>query len=146
MEAFPVATKRRKLRFPAQGCRCLTRSTSKDVLAIIRPKPDRLYLQVVPGSNKTYGFALRPHEDRVGDCRDAAARSHTGEKRAVADPRRAENDVLPIRQIVRRIYAIEILFMAVGDQAFSLLFVARPHSALHIATEAFDRSRRQHCF
>ena len=25
---------------------------SKDVFAIIRPKPDRLYLQIVPGSNK----------------------------------------------------------------------------------------------
>src|SRR4029077_19842276 len=100
-----------------------TRSTSKDVFAIIRPQPDRLYLQVVPGSNETYGFALRSHQDRVGDCRHAAARSHTRQKRAVADPGRAENDVLAIRQIVRRIHAIDILFMAVGDQALSLLFV-----------------------
>src|SRR5258705_13069622 len=100
MEAFPVATKRRKLRFPAQGCRCLTRSTSKDVLAIIRPKPNRLNLQVVPGSNKTYGFALRSHEDRVGDCRDAAARPHSGKKRAVTDAGRAENDVLAVGEIV----------------------------------------------
>ena len=36
---------------------------SKDVFAIIRPKPDRLDLQVVPGSDETYGFALRTHED-----------------------------------------------------------------------------------
>jgi hypothetical protein len=70
------------------------------VFAIIGPKPDRLYLQVVSGSNKTYGFALRSHEDRVGDGRDAAARSHTGEKRAVTDPRCAENDVLPMGEIV----------------------------------------------
>src|SRR4029077_3248558 len=100
MEAFPLATNRRKLQFPAQGCRYLTRSTSKDVFAIIRPKPNRLYLQVVPGSNKTYGFALRSHEDCVCDCRDAAARSHSGEKCAVADSRRAENDVLPMGEIV----------------------------------------------
>src|SRR5258705_13037492 len=100
MEAFPLATNQRKLQFSAQGCRCLTRSTSKDVFAIIRPKPDRLYLQVVSGSNKTYGFALRSHEDRVGDCRYAAARSHTGKKRAVADAGRAENDVLPVGEIV----------------------------------------------
>src|SRR5437763_13920245 len=145
MEAFPSTTNRRKLQFPAQGYHCLTRSTSKDVFTIIRPKPDRLYLQVMPGSNKTYGFAFGSHEDRVGDCRDAAARPHAGEKRAVADAGRAENDVLTIRQIVRRIYAIEISFMAVGDQAFSLLVVAWPHSALHVAAEAFDRSRREHC-
>ena len=80
----------------------------------------------------------------MGDCRDAAARPHTGKKRAVADAGRAENDVLAIRQIVRRIYAIEIIFIAVGDQALSLLFVAWSHSALHVSTEAFDRSRRQH--
>src|SRR4029077_11156745 len=96
MEAFPLATNRRKLQFPAQGCRCLTRSTSKDVFAIIRSKPNRLYLQVVSGSNKTYGFTLRSHEDRVGDGRDAAARPHTGEKRAVTDPGCAENDILPM--------------------------------------------------
>src|SRR6476661_7549456 len=100
MEAFPLTTNRRKVQFPAQGNRCLTRSTSKDVFAIIRPKPDRLYLQVVPGSNKTYGFALRSHEDRVSDCRDAAARSHTGKKRAVADAGRAENDVLAMGEVV----------------------------------------------
>ena len=100
MEAFPLATNQRKLQFPAQKCRCLTRSTSKDVFAIVRSKPDRFYLQVVPGSNKTYGFALRSHEDRVGDCRDAAARSHTGEKRAVADAGRAENDVLAVGEVV----------------------------------------------
>src|SRR5258708_5131705 len=100
MEAFPLATNRRKLQFRAQGCRCLTRSMSKDVFAIIRPKPDRLYLQVMPGSNKTYGFALCSHEDRVGDCRDTAARSHTGKKRAVTDPGCAENDVLPMGEIV----------------------------------------------
>src|SRR4029453_15844748 len=117
MEAFRLATNRRKLQFPAQGCRCLTRSTSKDVFAIIRPKPDRLYLEVVPGSNKTYGLALRSHEDRVRDCRHAAARPHPREKRAVAVSGRAKNDFLPIRQIVRRIYAIEILFIAVRDQA-----------------------------
>jgi hypothetical protein len=73
---------------------------SKDVFAIIRPKPDRLYLQVVPGSNKAYGFALRSHQDRVGDCRHAATRSHTGEKRAVTDAGRAENDVLAMGEVV----------------------------------------------
>src|SRR5437773_9532224 len=100
MEAFPLTTNRRRLQFPAQGYRCLTRSTSKDVFAIIRPKPNRLYLQVMPGSNKTHGFAFRSHEDRVGDCSDAAARPHTGEKRAVADAGCAENDVLPMGEIV----------------------------------------------
>src|SRR4029077_4015143 len=100
MEAFPLATNRRKVQFPAQGHRCLTRSMSKNVFAIIRPKPNRLYLQVVPGSNKTYGFALRSHEDRVGDCRDPAARPHTRKKRAVTDAGRAENDVLPMGEIV----------------------------------------------
>ena len=80
------------------------------------------------------------------DCSDATACSHTFKKRTVTDPGRAENNILPIRQIVRRIYAVEILFVAVGDQAFSLFFVAWPHSALHIATEAFDRSRRKDCF
>jgi len=82
----------------------------------------------------------------VCDRRDAAACSHTLKKRAVADPGRAENDVLAICQIVCRIDAIEILLMAISNQAFSLLFVARPHSALHIATEAFDRSRGKDCF
>src|SRR5882757_10758089 len=100
MEVFPLTTNRRKLQFPAQGYRCLTRSRSKDVFAIIRPKPDRLYLQVVPGSNKTYGFALRSHEDRVSDCRDAAARSHTGKKRAVTNAGCAENNVLAMGEVV----------------------------------------------
>src|SRR5439155_26536869 len=119
MEAFPLTTNRRKLQFPAQGYRCLTRSTSKDVFTIIRPKPDRLYLQVMPGSNKTYGLALGSHEVRVGDSPDAAARPHTGQKRPVADARRAVNHVLTTRQIVPRIYAIGIFYMAVGDQAIS---------------------------
>ena len=82
----------------------------------------------------------------MSDCRDAAARSHTGKKGAVTDPGCAENDVLAIGQIVCRIYAIQILFMAFGNQAFSLLVVARLHSALHIATEAFDGSRSQYRF
>src|SRR4029453_1635003 len=146
MEAFPLATNRRKLQLPAQGCRCLTRSTSKYVFAIIRPKPYRLHLQVVPGSDKTHSFALRTHEDRVRDCSDATACSHTLQQRTVTDPGRAENNVLPIRQIVRRIYAVEIFFVAIRDQAFPFLFVAWPHSALHVSAEAFDRSRREHSF
>src|ERR1700755_1122587 len=100
----------------------------------------------MPGSNKTHGFALRSHEDRVRDCSDPAASSDTLKKRAVADPGRAKNDVLAVRQIVCRIYAVEILFIAIGDQAFSLFFVAWPHSALHVSAEAFDRGRREHCF
>src|SRR4029434_6198552 len=100
----------------------------------------------MPGSNKPYGFAFRSHEDRVRNCRHATARSYNREKLAIADTGCAENDVLAIRQVVRCIYAVEIFFVAVGDQAFSLLFIAWPHSALHVSSEAFNRSRGEHCF
>ena len=68
------------------------------------------------------------------NCSNAPAGAHTLKKSAVADSGRAENDILAIRQIVRCINAVEILFVAFGNQAFSLLFVARPHSALHVSS------------
>src|SRR5439155_239067 len=84
-------------------------------------------------------FDIRP---KISDRNDATTRAHTWQQRAVADSGRAENDVLAIRQIVRRIDAVEIFFVAVGDQLFPLLLVARPHFALHIAAETFDPGSR----
>ena len=52
----------------------------------------------------------------MGDRGVAAARAHTWEERAVADPGRAEKDVLAVGQIVCRIDAVEIFFETVGDQ------------------------------
>src|SRR5580765_4408282 len=79
-------------------------------------------------------------------CCDAAVRADTAQQRAVADPSRAENNVLPVGQIVRRIDLVEILFEAVGDQFLSFLLIARPHLTLHVATQAFDSRRCEHCF
>ena len=61
MEISKLESPRRETRFADPLS--LSLATSKDMFAIIRPKPDRLYLQVVPGSNKTYGFTLCTHED-----------------------------------------------------------------------------------
>ena len=80
------------------------------------------------------------------DRSDAAARPHPGEERAVADPGCAENDVLAVGKIIGGKDAVEIFPVTVGDQVLSFLLVARPHSALHVATEAFDRRRRQYRF
>src|SRR5215471_10194199 len=116
------------------------------MFAIVGPKPDGLYLQIVPGLNKTYCLALSPHQDRMCDCRHASARSHTSEQGAVANAGCAEDNVLSVRQIVRCVNAVEVLFVAVADEILSLFVVARPHSALHVAAEAFDRRGREHCF
>ena len=80
------------------------------------------------------------------DRRHASARSHTSEQGTVADAGCAENDVLSVRQIVRCVNAIEFLLIAFGDKTLSLFLVARPHPALHVAAEAFDRRRREHRF
>ena len=80
------------------------------------------------------------------DCSHATTRAHTWQQRAVADSGCAEDDVLAIGQIVCRIDAVEIFFVALGDQLFSLLVVAWPHFALHVAAERFDPGSREHRF
>src|SRR5215212_7901992 len=77
---------------------------------------------------------------------DATACAHSREQRAIANARCTEQDVLTIGQVVGRIDASEVLFVAVSDEIFSLLLIARPHSALHIAAETFDRRCCQHSF
>ena len=70
------------------------------MFAIIRPEPNRFHLQIVSRANETHGLALGTHEDRMGNGRDAAVSSHTGQQRAVADPGRAEKNVLAVSQII----------------------------------------------
>ena len=103
------------------------------MLAIIRPEPNRFHLQIVPRANETHGLTLGAHEDRMRNGGDAAVGSHTAQQRAVADPSRAEKDILAVRQIVGRKDAVQIFLVAVVDQALSFLFITRPHFALHIA-------------
>ena len=115
------------------------------MLAIVGAQPDRLVLQIVRGANEPDRLALRAHQDRMRD-RACALRFHAAQERAVADSGRAEDNVLPVRQIVGEEDAAEIFFVPVGDQLFALLVIARPHHALHVAAEAFDPGRREHRF
>ena len=85
------------------------------MLATIRSQPDRLCLQIVPRSNETDRLALCSHQDGMRYCCDATVRADAAQQRAVADSGRAENNVLPVGQIVRRIDSVEIFFVAVGD-------------------------------
>ena len=70
------------------------------MFAIIGPESDRFCLQIVPRSNETHGLAFGAHEDRMRDGRDATVSADAAQQRAVADPGRAEKDVLAVRQIV----------------------------------------------
>src|ERR1043165_7063875 len=82
----------------------------------------------------------------MGDRRDAAARAHTWKQGAVADASSAKNDVLAIGQIVCRIETLEIFLPTVSNQFLSFLLIARPHFALHVATETLDAGRCEHRF
>src|ERR1043166_9824429 len=82
----------------------------------------------------------------MGARRDAAARANTWEERAIADSCRAKNNVLTIGEVICRIDAVEILFVTISDQFLSLLVIARPHFALHVATETFDSRGREYRF
>ena len=86
------------LLFPVSGSRFPV--SSNQVLAIIGAEPDRFCLQIVPRPNETHGLALGTHEDRMRDGRDAAVGPHAAQQRAVADPSRAEKDVLAVSQII----------------------------------------------
>ena len=45
----------------------------------------------------------------------ASPRAHARKQGTVADASCAENNVLPVRQIVRCVHAVEFLFVPIGD-------------------------------
>ena len=77
------------------------------MLAIIGPESNRFALQIVRGANEAHGFALGPHQDGMGDGGEPL-RFHPAQQRAVADPSRAKNNVLALRQVVREKDAFEV--------------------------------------
>src|SRR5437667_9199923 len=111
------------LLFPVSGSRFPV--SSNQVLAIIGAEPDRFCLQIVSRPDETHGLALGAHEDRMRDGRDAAVGPHTAQQRAVADPGRAEEDVLAVSQVISRKNAAQIFLITGVDQFFSFLFITR---------------------
>ena len=71
---------------------------------------------------------------------------HSPQQRAVADSSRTKNNIFAVGQVVGRKDALEIFFAAIIHQFLSFLLVARPHLALHFASETFDSRRGQHRF
>ena len=73
-------------------------------------------------------------------------RADAAQHRAVADPGRAKDNVLPVRQIVREKDAVQIGLVPGRNERLAFLVVARPHHALHVAAETLDSSGREHGF
>src|SRR6266536_1970508 len=117
---------------------------SDQMLALIGAEANRFVLQIVHGANQADSFALRPHQNRMGDG-SCAFGFYAAQKRAVANPSRAKDDVFSVRQIIGEKDALEIFFAAISDELLALLLVAWPHFALHIAGETCDPRRREHC-
>ena len=75
------------------------------MFSIVGAEPNGLVLQIMGSANETHGLALRSHEDRVCDCVRTLGYYST-QKRAVANPGGAKDDVFSVRQIIGKENAI----------------------------------------
>ena len=65
------------------------------------------------GANEPHGTAFCSHENGVGSG-GRAVRAHAPQQRAIADARRAEDDIFPVGQIIggkdpRQIFGITLI-------------------------------------